>query len=117
MLRSRNWERNPYVISPHSYRDAPVATSRTAATTIKLLRAKGNALCLECHGPDSHAQELDAEHVLTIFNGKVKLPEDYYQKNQVVILPLKYGLRTSGGVPPRRRTCWTRRIAPKSKHR
>ncbi len=58
----------------------------------KLLRAQGNALCLECHGPDSQAQKLDAEHVLTIFNGKVKLPEDYYQKNQVVILPLKYGL-------------------------
>ena len=58
----------------------------------KLLRAQGNALCLECHGPDSQAQKLDAEHVLTIFNGKVKLAEDYYKKNQVVILPLKYGL-------------------------
>lgn len=58
----------------------------------KLLRAQGNALCLECHGPDSQAGKLDAEHLLTIFNGKVKLPEDYYKKNQVVILPLKYGL-------------------------
>lgn len=58
----------------------------------KLLRAQGNALCLECHGPDSKPQALDAEHVLTLFNGKVKLPENYYQKNKVVILPLKYGL-------------------------
>ena len=57
-----------------------------------LLRAKGNPLCLECHGPDSEPQKLEAEHVLTIFNGKVKLPEDYYQKNKVAILPLKYGL-------------------------
>jgi predicted CXXCH cytochrome family protein len=57
-----------------------------------LLRAKGNALCLECHGPDSLPQKLDAEHVLTIFDGKVKLPEDYYQKNKVAILPLRYGL-------------------------
>lgn len=57
-----------------------------------LLRAQGNALCLECHGPDSHAQKLASEHVLTIFNGKVKLPEDYYQKNKVVILPIQYGL-------------------------
>jgi len=57
-----------------------------------LLRAKGNALCLECHGPDAKPQKLEAEHVLTIFNGQVKLPEDYYQKNKVVILPIKYGL-------------------------
>ena len=57
-----------------------------------LLRAKGSALCLECHGPDSRPQKLEAEHVLTIFNGKVKLPEDYYQKNKVSILPIKYGL-------------------------
>jgi predicted CXXCH cytochrome family protein len=58
-----------------------------------LLRtANVNALCLECHGPDSRPQQLQAEHVLTIFNGKVKLPADYYRKNKVVILPLKYGL-------------------------
>ena len=37
-------------------------------------------------------QKLEAEHVITIFNGKVKLPEDYFVKNKVVILPIKYGL-------------------------
>ena len=57
-----------------------------------LLRAKGNALCLECHGPDSEAKRDEAEHLLTIFNGTVKLPEDYYKKNQVAILPLRFGL-------------------------
>jgi len=57
-----------------------------------LLRAKGNALCLECHGPDSQAKRDEANHVLTIFNGKVRLPEDYYQKNKVPILPLRFGL-------------------------
>jgi len=57
-----------------------------------LLRLPGNALCLECHGPDSKPQLLESEHVQTIFNGKVKLPEDYYQKNKVMILPLRYGL-------------------------
>ena len=41
---------------------------------------------------DSKPQAIDAEHLLTLFNGKVKLPEDYYKKNKVVILPLKYGL-------------------------
>jgi len=57
-----------------------------------LLRAKGNALCLECHGADAAPQKLEAEHVLTIFNGAVKLPEDYYRKNKVAILPLRFGL-------------------------
>jgi len=57
-----------------------------------LLRAKGNALCLECHGPESQAQKDQTNHLLTIFNGKVRLPEDYYQKNKVAILPLRFGL-------------------------
>jgi predicted CXXCH cytochrome family protein len=57
-----------------------------------LLRAKGNALCLECHGPDSAPQQDEADHLLTIFNGTVKLPDDYFQKNQVAILPLRFGL-------------------------
>ncbi len=57
-----------------------------------LLRAKGNALCLECHGPDSVPQQDDADHLLTIFNGTVKLPEDYFRKNKVAILPLRFGL-------------------------
>lgn len=55
-----------------------------------LLRAASpNKLCLECHGPDMNAQKLEAEHLVTIFNGKVKLPEDYFRK--VPILPIKYG--------------------------
>jgi len=57
-----------------------------------LLRAKGNALCLECHGPDSVPQRLEGEHLLTIFGGAVKLPDDYYKKNRVAILPLRFGL-------------------------
>ena len=57
-----------------------------------LLRAKGNALCLECHGPDSVPQRDDDAHLLTIFNGTVKLPDDYFSKNKVVILPLRFGL-------------------------
>src|ERR1700678_2891017 len=61
-------------------------------TNEHLLRAKGSALFLECHGPEAKAQKLEAEHVLTIFNGTAKLPEDYFQKNKVVILPIKYGL-------------------------
>ncbi len=58
-----------------------------------LLRAKTtNSLCLECHGPDSEPKKLEAAHLLTIFNGSVKLPEDYFTKNKVVVLPLKYGM-------------------------
>jgi predicted CXXCH cytochrome family protein len=57
-----------------------------------LLRTKTvDSLCLECHGPDSVPKKLEAEHVITIFNGGVKLPEDYFQKNKVFVLPVKYG--------------------------
>lgn len=57
-----------------------------------LLRAQGNALCLECHGPDAVPQKDEANHLLTIFNGQVRLPEDYYQTNKVPVLPLRFGL-------------------------
>jgi predicted CXXCH cytochrome family protein len=60
----------------------------------KLLRAHGNVdnLCLECHSPEARQQPLQAEHLWTIFDGKVKLPEDYFVKNKDPRLPLKYGL-------------------------
>jgi predicted CXXCH cytochrome family protein len=58
-----------------------------------LLRAKTtNTLCLECHGPDSQPKKLESEHLLTIFNGSVKLPDNYFIKNKVVVLPLKFGM-------------------------
>jgi predicted CXXCH cytochrome family protein len=57
-----------------------------------LLRAKTtNEVCLECHGPDSQPKKLESEHLFTIFNGTGKLPDDYFTKNKVVVLPLKYG--------------------------
>jgi predicted CXXCH cytochrome family protein len=58
-----------------------------------LLRTKRvDDLCLECHGPDSPApKKLEAEHAVTIFNGAVKLPEDYFKVNKAVILPVKFG--------------------------
>jgi len=57
----------------------------------KLLRAKtANQLCLECHGPERAPVKVDKEPLLTIFDGKVKLPENYFAK--VPVLPLKYGL-------------------------
>jgi predicted CXXCH cytochrome family protein len=56
-----------------------------------LLRASTpNALCLECHGPDAKPEALKDEHLVSIFNGKVRLPENYFGK--VVRLPVKYGL-------------------------
>jgi predicted CXXCH cytochrome family protein len=57
----------------------------------KLLRATGNSLCAECHGPDTKAGELKDAHLITLFSGKVRLPEDYFSKNKVTILPLKNG--------------------------
>lgn len=57
-----------------------------------LLRVKDvNALCLECHGPDApRPVRLEERHLLTIFDGKVRLPEDALKK--VPILPLRYGI-------------------------
>jgi predicted CXXCH cytochrome family protein len=56
-----------------------------------LLRAKTpNQLCLECHGPNARPQKLESEHLVAIFDGKVKLPENYFSKGSV--LPLEYGL-------------------------
>ncbi|MFZ0419871.1 MAG: cytochrome c3 family protein [Candidatus Sulfotelmatobacter sp.] len=56
-----------------------------------LLRAKApNPLCLECHAPDRKPQKLEGDHLVAIFDGKVKLPENYFSK--VPILPLEYGL-------------------------
>jgi len=57
----------------------------------KLLRtANVNQLCLECHGPESEPKQLKDEHLVAIFDGKVKLPENYFDK--VAILPLKSGV-------------------------
>jgi len=59
-------------------------------TNDHLLRAASpNALCLECHGPNASPQKLESEHLVTIFDGKVKLPEDYFRK--VILLPIQYG--------------------------
>jgi len=55
----------------------------------KLLRAEGNALCLECHGPDSKPTKVEGEHDVRIFDGAVRLPEDYFAK--VIRLPLQNG--------------------------
>jgi len=57
----------------------------------RLLRAKdANTLCLECHGPDANPKALEAEKLVTIFGGSVKLPADYFTK--VFPLPLRYGV-------------------------
>jgi predicted CXXCH cytochrome family protein len=59
---------------------------------IHLLRADSpNKLCLECHGPDSVPAKLESEHLITIFDGKIRLPEDYFKKTKAPILPLRFG--------------------------
>jgi predicted CXXCH cytochrome family protein len=61
------------------------------SNNVHLLRAANpNPLCLECHGPDIKPVKLENEHLVAIFDGKVKLPENYFAK--VPRLPIKYGL-------------------------
>jgi predicted CXXCH cytochrome family protein len=57
-----------------------------------LLRTKEvNTLCLECHGPDRpQPTRLEDQHLIAIFDGKVRLQEDYFKK--VPVLPLRYNL-------------------------
>jgi len=57
----------------------------------KLLRAEGNKLCLECHGPDTTSTQDKTTGQFKLFNGTLRLPDDYFKKNKVPILPLKYG--------------------------
>jgi predicted CXXCH cytochrome family protein len=57
----------------------------------RLLRAKTvNSVCLECHGPDSKPEEIKGTRTVKIFNGRVTLPEKYF--NAVPMLPIKYGM-------------------------
>jgi len=54
-----------------------------------LLRAATtNGLCLECHGPDANPKKIEGEPVVAVFDGAVRLPQDYFTK--VPILPLRY---------------------------
>ena len=58
----------------------------------KLLRAEGSKLCMECHSTESKPATVEGQPYLTIFNGKVRLPMDYFLKNSVMRFNLKYGL-------------------------
>jgi predicted CXXCH cytochrome family protein len=56
-----------------------------------LLRTKtASGLCLECHGPDSKGAPGKAANTITIFNGSVRLPENYFR--MVPAISIKYGL-------------------------
>jgi predicted CXXCH cytochrome family protein len=58
----------------------------------KLLRVREvNTLCLECHGPEAPEPVRIAEqHLVAIFDGKVRIPEDALSR--VPVLPLQYNL-------------------------
>ena len=79
-------------ISRHSSRRCAICHEPHGGENEHLLRTKKtNDLCLECHGPDARPKKLESEHLIALFNGTVKLPEDYFTKNKVVVLPIKYG--------------------------
>jgi predicted CXXCH cytochrome family protein len=50
----------------------------------KLLRADGNALCMECHSGGSQPTKLAEAHQVAIFDGHVKLPENYFTQKRVM---------------------------------
>ena len=58
----------------------------------KLLRVNDvNTLCLECHGPNRKPAKVEGAKMITIFDGKVRLADDYFTEYKVVRLPLKNG--------------------------
>jgi predicted CXXCH cytochrome family protein len=58
---------------------------------LHLLRTSSvNALCMECHGPDRSPTRLESQHLVAIFDGKVRLPENYFATTPIV--PIRYGL-------------------------
>jgi len=80
-----------HVHQPVGEQSCAICHEPHGSTNAKLLRTAGvNQLCLECHGPDTQPKPLPDEHMVAIFEGKVKLPEDYFKK--VPTLPLKYGV-------------------------
>jgi predicted CXXCH cytochrome family protein len=85
-------EKKPVHHQPAFGQGCAVCHEPHGSARAKLLRAEGNALCLECHGKDTVPQRLEAQHLITIFDGKVRLPEDYFDKNKAYVLPLRYNL-------------------------
>ena len=83
----------------------------------KLLRAQGNALCLECHGPDRKPAKLENTDMVTIFNGHVKLPQDYFVTNRVVRARHQVRPRPSGQEPSSSATFPIRRTQARSRCR
>jgi predicted CXXCH cytochrome family protein len=58
----------------------------------KLLRAEGNAVCTECHSINTTHGKLDSARMLTLFDGKVRVPDDYFAKQHVVQFDLRSGI-------------------------
>jgi predicted CXXCH cytochrome family protein len=81
---------------PHAHEPAFVQGCATCHDphgndTTHLLRAKTvNELCLECHSKDAKPAKLESDHLIAIFDGKVKLPENYPAITP--LLPLQYGV-------------------------
>jgi predicted CXXCH cytochrome family protein len=59
-------------------------------TRPKLLRADTNDLCLSCHGTDIKPQKVAGQAIITIFDGAVRLPENYF--DSVPKITLRWGL-------------------------
>ncbi len=56
----------------------------------KLLRAEGNALCLACHSSETRPQKAESSGLIAVFDGKVRLPANYFRN--VTKLGLKMGM-------------------------
>ncbi len=86
-------QKKPHLHQPAFVQGCAICHEPHGGENQHLLRnASVNALCLECHGPDRSPVKLASEHLVTIFDGHVKLPADYFTSQDVPVLPLQYGV-------------------------
>jgi predicted CXXCH cytochrome family protein len=75
---------------PAFAQDCSICHTPHGGENARLLRVRDiDSLCLECHGPKASPQPAKGEDLVSIFDGKVALPKDYFR--QVPILPVADG--------------------------
>jgi predicted CXXCH cytochrome family protein len=79
------------VLHKAAFRDGCAACHEPhGGTRPKLLRADTNDLCLSCHGSGIKPQKVNGQKLISIFDGSVRLPENYF--DSVPRVTLKWGL-------------------------
>ncbi len=88
---SRISRKSQSTINRRSPRGAELATSRTAEIVRSCCGRMETSSAWSATDRIRFRWKIRPAGVYKIFDGKVLLPDDYFKKNKVVVLPLKYG--------------------------